>query len=177
MAAATKLSIPISIFSLLVRDDDLIVEALRLDARLEEPAEGGADGQEYDNPEERDEECQTQAGGRHEKVKEEDVDDDWSEESERQWDVAIDQEEDSGHELEEENDNQIVGDKKSPDKLAGNAGGHGRGNEMKETIQPENEKNEAENITSDDRSDFHVNFLCLISIILTSIYFSSRNYL
>jgi hypothetical protein len=104
-------------------------------------------------------------------VKEEDVDDDGTEQGEGERDVAIEQEQDRRNELEEEDGDQIVGDKERPDKLPGDARRHLRREKVEEAVESKDEKDEAEEITSDDRSDFHVSIFCLISI-----YFSSRNY-
>ena len=62
-----------------------------------------------------------------------------------------------------------MGDKERPDELAGRSGGRRAGNKMEEAIQSEDEKDESKKETSDDSNDFHVRFICLIYIILTSI--------
>jgi hypothetical protein len=40
---------------------------------------------------------------------------------------------------------------------------------VEETVQSEDEKDESEKEAGNDNSDFHVSFICLIHIILTSI--------
>ena len=67
-----------------------------------------------------------------------------------------------------------MGDKERPDELAGRSGGRRAGNEVEEAVQSEDEKDESEKETSDDRSNFHVSFCCLIYSILTSIQSVSR---
>src|SRR5882724_2167080 len=65
-----------------------------------------------------------------------------------------------------------MGDEERPHKLTGRSGRRRRGNEVKESVQSEDEKDEAKKKTGDDNGDFHVTFFCLIPSILTSIYLS-----
>jgi hypothetical protein len=62
-----------------------------------------------------------------------------------------------------------MGDKERPDELASRSGRRRAGNEVEEAVQSEDEKDESEKKTGDDSNDFHVNFVCLIYSILTSI--------
>jgi hypothetical protein len=94
-------------------------------------------------------------------MKEQNVNDDRSEEREGEWDVAIDQEQDRRNELEQKYDDQIVGDKERPDELASRSGRHGRGKEMEEAVQSEDEEDESKKKTGDDSSDFHVSMFLL----------------
>ena len=55
-------------------------------------------------------------------MKEQNVDDNRSEQRQRERDVAIDQEQDRRNELEQKYDDQIVGDKERPDELASRSG-------------------------------------------------------
>ena len=87
------------------------------------------------------------------------VDDDRSEQGQREWDVAIDEEQDGRDDLEQKYDDQIVGDKERPDELASDSGRRRRGNEVKEAVQSEDEKDEAEKKTGDDSSDFHISLV------------------
>src|SRR5207248_2711511 len=84
------------------------------------------------------------------------VDDDRSEQRQREWDVAINQEQDRRNDLEQKYRDQIVGDKKRPDELAGRSGRRRAGNEVEEAIQSKDEKDEAKKKTSDDSYYFHV---------------------
>jgi hypothetical protein len=131
------------------------------DTLLEEARERGTNAQKHDDPQHGHDKRQGQAAQSHQQVKEQNINDDRSEQGQGEGDVAIDQEQDRGNELEQKYDDQIVGDKERPDELAGGSGWHGRGNEVKEAVQSENEKDEAKKETGDDRSDFHVSIFCL----------------
>jgi len=102
-------------------------------------------------------------------VKEQNVNDDRSEERQREWDVAIEQEQDRRDELKKKYDNQIMGDKKRSHELPGGSGRKRRGQEVEEAVQSEGEKDKTKQKTGDDISDFHVSCVCLILIILISI--------
>jgi hypothetical protein len=80
----------------------------------------------------------------------------------REWNVAIGQEQDRRNNLEQKYRDQIMGDKERPDELASRSGGRRAGNEVEEAIQSEDEKDESEKETGDDNGDFHVSFVCLI---------------
>src|SRR6266851_6652153 len=155
--AATKLSTPISICS--------FTWDLSLNTLLEQTGEGGADAQEENDPEHRHDESQRQTARQHQDVNEQNVDDDRSEQGERECDVAIDQEQDRRNDLEQKYRDQIVRDEKRAEELAGGSGRRRGGNEVKEAVQSEDKKDEAKNQTSDDSSNFHVSFRCLISSI------------
>ena len=62
-----------------------------------------------------------------------------------------------------------MGDKERPDELASRPRRRRAGNEVKEAIQSEDKKDETKKETGNDSGDFHVKFVCLIDIILTSI--------
>jgi hypothetical protein len=102
-------------------------------------------------------------------VKEQNVNDNRSEEGQREWNIPVGQEQGSADELKEKYHDQIVRDEERPHKLTGRSGRKRRGEEVEETVQSEDEKDKAKQNTSDDSSDFHVSFDCLIHIILTSI--------
>jgi len=147
----------------------LLPQPLSWNALLEEPDERKADAQEHDDPQHRHDESQRQTARKHQYVNEQNVDDDRSEQSQRQWDVAIDQEQDRRNDLEQKYRDQIMGDKEGPDELASRSGRQRRGNEVEEAIHSEDEKDESKKETGDDSSNFHVSFVCLIYSILTSI--------
>src|SRR5207249_2461490 len=100
-----------------------------------------------------------QTARKHQCVNEQNVDDDRSEQRQREWNVAIDQEQDRRNDLKQKYRDQIMGDKERPDELAGRSGGRRAGNEVEEAIQPEDEKDESKKETSDDSNNFHVSFI------------------
>src|SRR5207249_1117526 len=163
--AATKLSTPICIGG----DSCSSCNAL-----LEKTGESGADAQEHDDPQHGHDESQRQTARKHQCVNEQNVDDDRSEQRQREWNVAINQEQDRRNDLEQKYRDQIMGDKERPDELASRSGRRRAGNEVEEAIQSEDEKDEAKKKTGDDSNDFHVSFVCLIYSILTSIQSVSR---
>src|SRR5437016_3411102 len=148
MVAATKLSTPISICSF---SWDLSLHTL-----LEQTGEGGPDAQEENDPEHRHDESQRQTARQHQDVNEQNVDDDRSEQGQREWDVAIDQEQDRRNDLEQKYRDQIMGDKERPDELAGGSGRRRGGNEVKEAVQSEGQKDQTEKETGNDNGCFHV---------------------
>ena len=89
-------------------------------------------------------------------MNEQNVDDDWSEQRQCEWDVAINQEQDTRNHLEQKYRDQIMRDKERPDELAGRSGRRSRGNEVEEAVQSEDEKDQAEKETGDDSGYFHV---------------------
>src|SRR3954471_20582529 len=99
--AATKLSTPICI---------CCDSCSRGDALLEETDESGADAQEDNDPQHHHDESQRQTARQHQDVNEQDVDDDRSEQGQRERDVAIGQEQDRRNNLEQKYRDQIMGD-------------------------------------------------------------------
>ncbi len=59
-------------------------------ALLQQACESGANAKSCEDPKDRHDDCQWQALGRHQRVKQHDVDDDRSEQSQREWHEAID---------------------------------------------------------------------------------------
>src|SRR5437899_7245133 len=137
-------------------------QPLRWDALLDEPNERKADAQEDNDPQHRHDESQRQTARKHQYVNEQNIDDDRSEQRQREWDVAIDQEQDRRNDLEQKYRDQIMGDKECPDELASRSGRRRRGNEVKEAVQSEDEKDKSKKETGDDSNNFHVGFCCLI---------------
>src|SRR5439155_22527684 len=127
--------------------------------------EGGADAQEHNDPQHRDDESQRQTARKHQYVNEQNVNDDRSEQRQPERDVAINQEQDRRNDLEQKYRDQIMGDKECPDELAGCSGRWGAGNEVEEAIQSEDEKNESKKETGDDSNNFQVSIVCLIHYI------------
>ena len=89
-------------------------------------------------------------------MNEQNVDDDRSEQRQREWYVPIDQEQDRRSDLEQKYRDQIVGNKERADELPGRSGGRRAGNEVEESVQSEREKDQAEKETGDDSNSFHV---------------------
>jgi hypothetical protein len=67
---------------------------------LEKTTKRGANAQEHNNPEHRHDQSQRQTARKHQYVNEQNVDDDRSEQCQREWDKAIDQEQDRRNDLE-----------------------------------------------------------------------------
>ena len=124
---------------------------------MEKTGESGADAQEHNDPQHRHDESQRQTARKHQDVNEQNVSDNRSEQRQRERNLAIDQEQDRRNELDQKYDDQIVGDKERPDEPVRRSGrGRRRGNEVKEAVQSEDEKDEAKKETGDDSRDFHV---------------------
>jgi len=128
---------------------------------LEETCERGADTQKDNDPEHRHDEGQRQTTRKHQYVNEQNIDDDRSEQRQREWDEAINQKQDRRNDLEQKYRDQIMGDKERPDELASRSGWRRAGNEVEEAIQSEDEKDESQKKTSDDSYYFHVSLFLL----------------
>jgi hypothetical protein len=142
---------------------------LNCDALLQEPIKRGANAEEHNDPEHRHDQSQSQTAREHQYVNEQNVDDDRSEQRQREGDVAINQEEDRRNDLEQKYRDQIMREKERPDELASRPRWRRAGNEVKEAVQSKREKDEAKKETGNDNGDVHIKFVCLIFIILTSI--------
>jgi len=129
---------------------------LNCDALLQEPIKRGANAQEHNDPEHRHDQSQRQTAREHQYVNEQNVDNDRSEQRQRERDVAINQEQDRRNDLEQKYRDQIMGDKERPDELASRSGWRRGGNEVKEAVQSKREKDQAEKETGDDSGCFHV---------------------
>jgi preprotein translocase subunit SecF len=137
-------------------------QLLSCNVLLEKTGESGANAQEHNDPEQRHEESQRQTARKHQNVNEQNIDDDRSEQRQREWDVAINQEQDRRNDLEQKYRDQIMGDKERPDELASRSRRRRAGNEVEEAVESEDQEDKAEQETGDDRSNFHGNILCLI---------------
>src|SRR5438034_7269630 len=166
---------PITATNFLLLDDmsvprcSSLSQSLSRNTLLPKTCESGADTPKHDDPERRHDESQRQTTRKHQYVNEQNIDDDRSEQRQREWDVTVDQEQDRRNDLEQKYRDQIMGDKERPDELASRSGRRGAGNEVEETIQSKDEKDESKKKTSDDSNNLHVRFVCLIYSILTSI--------
>jgi hypothetical protein len=129
---------------------------LSCDALLEKTGEGGADAHEDHGPQHCHDQSQRQTAREHQEMNEQYVNDDRSEQCQRERDVAIKQEQNRRNDLEQKYRNQIMRDEERPDKLTGNSGRRRCGNEVKEAVQSEDEKDQAEKETGDDNGYFHV---------------------
>ena len=139
----------------------LLPQLLSWDALLEEPNERKADTQKDDDPQHGHDESQRQTARKHQYVNKQNIDDDRSEQRQREWDVAINQEQDRRNDLEQKYRNQIMGDKEGPDELASRSGRQRRGNEVEEAVQSKDEKDESKEETGDDSNNFHVSLFLL----------------
>jgi hypothetical protein len=128
---------------------------------LEKTGESGADTQKHNDPQHRHDESQRQPAREHQYVNEQNVDDDGSEQRQREWDVAINQEQGRRNDLEQKYRNQIVGNEERPDELASRSGRRRTGNEVEEAVQSEDEKDESKKKTSDDSNDFHISLFLI----------------
>ncbi len=135
---------------------------LNCDALLQEPIKRGANAQEHNDPEHRHDQSQRQTAREHQYVNEQNVDDDRSEQRQREGDVAINQEQDRRNDLEQKYRDQIMRDKERPDELASRPRRRRAGNEVKEAVQSKREKDEAKKETGNDNGDVHIKFVCLI---------------
>src|SRR5438105_9130830 len=144
-------------------------QPLSRNAQLPEHIKRGANAQEHNDPEHRHDQSQSQTAREHQYVNEQNVDDDRSEQRQREGDVAINQEQDRRNDLEQKYRDQIMRDKERPDELASRPRRWRAGNEVKEAVQSKREKDEAKKETGNANSDVHIKFVCLIFIILTSI--------
>src|SRR6266550_2630639 len=134
-------------------------QSLSRNTLLPKPGESVADTQKHNDPEHRHDESQRQTAWKHQDVNEQDVDNDRSEQGQREWDVAINQEQDRRNDLEQKYRDQIMGDKEGPDELAGGSGRRRGGNEVKEAVQSERQKDQTEKETGNDNSCFHVKII------------------
>src|SRR6266403_1334062 len=101
---------PITAISFLLLDDMSIPrffvsislsQLLSCNALLEKTGESGADAQEHNDPEHRHDDGQRQPARKHQYVNEENVDDDRTEQCQREWNVAIHQQQDRRNDLEQ----------------------------------------------------------------------------
>jgi hypothetical protein len=97
-------------------------QLLSCNALLEKTGESGADAQEHNDPQHRHEESQRQTARKHQDVNEQNVSDNRSEQRQREWDIAINQEQGRRNDLEQTYRDQIMGDKERPDELARRSG-------------------------------------------------------
>src|SRR5206468_12824059 len=150
-------------------------QSLSRNTLLPKTCESGADTPKHDDPERRHDESQRQTTRKHQYVNEQNIDDDRSEQRQREWDVTVDQEQDRRNDLEQKYRDQIMGDKKRPDELASRSGGRRAGNEVEEAVQSEDEKDESKKETSYHSNDFHVSGLYLIQYIDINILYVNIN--
>src|SRR6266436_4416780 len=156
---------PITATNFLLLDDmsiprcSSLLQALSRNTLLPKAGESGADAQKHDDPEHRHDESQRQTARKHQDVNEQNVDDDRSEQGQREREVAIDQEQDRRNDLEQKYRDQIMGDEERPNKLARRSGRRRGGNEVKEAVQSEGQKDQTEKETGNDNDCFHVKII------------------
>src|SRR6267142_6449679 len=103
---------------------------LNCDAQLQDPIKRGANAQEHNDPEHGHDQRQSQTAREHQYVNEQNVDDDRSEQRQRERHVAINQEQDRRNDLEQKYRDQIMRDKERPYELASRSGRRRAGNEV-----------------------------------------------
>ena len=86
----------------------LLPQPLHWNTLLPKTSESGADAQKDNDPKHRDDQGQRQTARKHQYVNEQNVNDDRSEQCQRKWDVAIDQEQDRRNDLEQKYRDQIM---------------------------------------------------------------------
>src|ERR1700677_1374762 len=130
--------------------------ARRGSALPKDAGEGRAFAARDHEPEEHRDGARQYAAGVHQRVEKEDVDDDRGDQRERQRHVAADEEKHGAEDLQREDEVDVVGGGQDPDELAGQAGGHrALREEVEETVQAEDEEQEAEQDARDEGCDFH----------------------
>src|SRR5262249_15561785 len=127
-----------------------------LDARLPESGEGRPNAHECDDPEHGDDDGQKQTARSHEEVKEQNIANDGREDDEGEGDIAIDQEQNGAEQLEGEYNDQIMREEESAHELGGHAGEGRHLEEVEESVQTEDEKDEAKKETGDKSGYFHM---------------------
>ncbi|MGA8490598.1 MAG: hypothetical protein WB711_09270 [Terriglobales bacterium] len=105
---------------------------------------------------------------RHEEVKEEDIHDHRPENDQRQRHKTVDQQQQPSDGLNRENDDIEMGGEEYASKLTGKARRRRRWNELKKSVQAENDKNQPHKQTRNQRSDFHLKPLADRSVTVSS---------
>jgi hypothetical protein len=91
-------------------------------------------------PEDHDHDSQWKPGCGHERVKEENVHNDWREKHQRQRNEAVQQQKQAADNLDPENDYVVVGSEYGPKELCGDAGWGRHVDELKKSIQAEDDE-------------------------------------
>jgi hypothetical protein len=100
----------------------------------ENPSEGGADAGEDDQPANGCDRTRHNPAGIHRYVEEQDVDDDGTDQRERQRHVAVAEKKESASELEQENGHHKVRGNQHGEELCGQRWHRGRWDEVEETV-------------------------------------------
>ena len=128
---------------------------LALDLLLEQGVERGADREGGEDPQDDDNCCHGEAAGSHEDVHQAYVDDDGGEESERERDIAVDEEENCRNDLKKTHCIDVVGLQHCGGELSQGSGGHGGVEEIEKNVGTGKEEEGGEQIAGDGGSDLH----------------------
>ena len=123
--------------------------SLRFNARLKDPVERQSDAREHHAPKDRDEDRQSDTDRTHQGVKQENVHDDRSENSECERHVAIDQKQRARNRLKPRDDQEIIRNEHRSEELSRDSAGRRHRNEMKKSIQAEDQEDQTQNEPTD----------------------------
>lgn len=123
--------------------------SLRFNARLKDPVERQSDAREHHAPKDRDEDRQSDTDRTHQGVKQENVHDDRSENSECERQVAIDQKQRARNRLKPRDGQEIIRNEHRSEELSRDSAGRRHRNEMKKSIQAEDQKDQTQKEPTD----------------------------
>ena len=120
-----------------------------VDPRLKDSGERRSDTHEHDAPKNRDKERQADTGRIHQAVKQENVHDDRSENRQCERYVAIDQKQRARNYLKPRDDQEIFRNEHRSEELSGDAAGRRHRDEVKKSIQTEDQKDQTQEEPTD----------------------------
>src|SRR6476659_7224186 len=123
--------------------------SLRFNARLKDSGERRMHTDEHHAPKDRDEDRQSDTGRTHQGVKQENVHDDRSENSECERHEAIDQKQRARNRLKLRDDQEIIRNEHRSEELSRGSAGRRHRNEMKKSIQAEDQKDQTQKEPTD----------------------------
>jgi hypothetical protein len=118
---------------------------LSFKSRFKDSGKRRSNADQHDNPQNRDKERKSEAGGIHQHAVQQNVHHDWTQYRQREWHVTVDEEQDARDQLERENDQEIV------------RHGHRSLDEVKESIQAKDREDQGQKEPTDISYDLHVN--------------------
>src|SRR5580692_13007081 len=124
--------------------------------RLEERMERGMHAGKDDDPEQSDHGRNGQSAGSHQQMSQVNIDNDRRQQRQGQRDVAVDEQQNAGHNLEDADEVDVMGDEERTGEL-----GHGprwhrrRWHELKVDVQAEDYEDEAQQQPGDERDNLH----------------------
>ena len=134
-------------------------QPLGRNTRLPESGERRANAEEHEDPQNRNNERQDQSARFHKSVEQKNVHNDGRQQRQGEWHETVYQEQNGGHQLEQEHNDQKMRDEKGSDELAGRPGGRWHGDEVKEAVESEDQKYESKEETGDDSGNLHGSLL------------------